>query len=76
MARWLSAPALSGIEGRHGSWHFVPVLRVSETDLGDGRHDFSGHAQAARDVVSGHVVCDEPEERSQRTGLAEGAGAA
>jgi hypothetical protein len=27
--------ALSGIEGRHGSWHFVPVLCVSATDLSD-----------------------------------------
>jgi len=38
--------ALSGIEGRHGSCHFVPVLCVSATDLSDGRHNFPGHAEA------------------------------
>ena len=63
-------PALSGIEGNYGSCHFVPVLCVSATDLGDGRHNFSGHAEASGDVVPRDVVCDESEERSQRTGFA------
>ena len=61
-------PALPGIEGRHGSCHFVPVLRVSATDLSDGRHNFPGHAEALGDLVPRDVVCDEPEERSQRIG--------
>jgi hypothetical protein len=56
-------PALSGVEGRHSSRHFVPLLCVSATDLGDGRDDFSGHAEAFADVVPRDVVCDESEER-------------
>ena len=63
-------PALSGIEDRHGSCHFVPVLCVSATDLSDGRHNFPGHTEALGDLVSRDVVCDEPEERSQRIRVA------
>ena len=63
-------PALSGIEGRRSSCHFVPVLWVPATDLGDGGHDFPRHAEAAGDVVSCDVVCDEPEKRSKRAGIA------
>ena len=70
VARWLSMPALSGIEGRHGSCHFVPVLCVSATDLSDGRHNFPGHTEALGDVVPRDVVCDESEEWSQRAGVA------
>ena len=33
-------PGLSGIEDRHGSDHFVPVLYVPATNIGDGRHGF------------------------------------
>ena len=70
VARWLSMPALSGIEGRHGSCHFVPVLCVSATDLSDGRDNFPGHAEALGDLVPRDVVCDEPEEWSQRVRVA------
>ena len=63
-------PALSRVEGRHGSRHFVPVLCVSATDLSDGRHDFPGHTEALGDVVPSDVVCDESEERSQRARVA------
>src|SRR5437867_9921887 len=35
VARWLSLPAWSGIEGRHSSCHFVPVLCMSATDLSE-----------------------------------------
>jgi hypothetical protein len=63
-------PALSGIEGRHGSGHFVPVLCMSATNLSDGRHHFPGHAEAPGDVVPRDVVCDESEERSQRVRVA------
>ena len=70
MARWLSVPALSGIEGCHGSYHFVPVLWVPATDLGDGGHHFPGHAEATGDVVPGDVVRDESEAGSQRARVA------
>jgi hypothetical protein len=59
-------PAFSGIEIRHGSCHFVPLLCVSATDLSDGRHNFPGHAEALGDVVPRDVVCNESEEWSQR----------
>ena len=63
-------PALSGTEGRHGSCHFVPVLRVPATILSDGGHHFPGHAEAPGDMVPRDVVCDESEEWSQRAGVA------
>ena len=62
--------ALSEIEGRHGSCHFIPVLRVSATNLSDSGHHFPGHAEAPGDVVPRDVVCDESEERSQRVRVA------
>ena len=67
-------PALSGIEIRHGSCHFVPLLRVSATDLSDGRHNLPGHAEALGEVVPRDVVRDESEEWSQRAGVAAGLG--
>src|SRR5712692_11252083 len=70
MAGWFSMPSMLKLEGGHGSCHLVPVLQLSASDLGDGGHDFPRHAQAFGDVVSGNVVCDEPEERSQRAGVA------
>jgi hypothetical protein len=68
-------PALSGIEGCHGSYHFVPVLWVPSTDFRDGGHHFSGHTEATGDVVPHDVVCDESEARSQRARVAAGLGA-
>ena len=44
----------------------VYVLRVS--DIGNGRNDFPGYADAANGLVSCHVVGDQSEERGQRLG--------
>ena len=67
-------PALPRRQGCLGSCHLVSVLRLPATDLGHGGYDFPGHAEAAGDVVSRDVVCDQPEERCQRAGLAAGPG--
>ena len=66
-------PSLLQLEGGPDSCHLVSVLWLSASDLGHGGDDFPGHAKAVGDVVSGDVVCDEPEERSQRAGVAAGA---
>ena len=64
--------AVQGSQGGFDPCHLVPVLRLPAPDLGHGGYDFPGHAEAAGDVVSCDVVCDQPEERCQRTGLAAG----
>ena len=64
--------AVQWCQGCLGPCHLVPVLRLPAPDLGHGGHDFPRHAEAAGDVVSCDVVCDQPEERCQRTGLAAG----
>ena len=39
------------------------------SDLGHSRHDFPGHSEAAGDVVSGDVVCDESKNGASALGL-------
>src|ERR1700730_2137214 len=41
-------------------------------DLGDSGHRVPGYPEVANDLVSGDVVCDQPKERSQRTGFTAG----
>ena len=72
VAGGVSLSAVQGSQGGLGPCHLVSVLRLPAPDLGHGGHDFPGHAEAAGDVVSCHVVCDQPEERCQRAGLAAG----
>ena len=72
LAGGFSLPAVQRSQGCLGPCHPVPVLRLPAPDLGHGGYDFPGHAEAAGDVVSRDVVCDQPEERCQRTGLAAG----
>src|SRR5271157_5388990 len=56
-----------------GSWPFhLPRMRVR--GFSAGRHVVSGHPQTAPLMVSGDVVCGEPEKRRQRAGAAKGAG--
>ena len=59
-------------QGVGGSCHLVPVFELRLSDLGDGWHRVPGHTEASLHLVSGDVVCDQPEERCQRTGLAAG----
>src|SRR5271163_1650545 len=40
------------------------------------RYHFSGYAHALAELVSGDVVCDQPEERRQRSGSETGSGTA
>ena len=75
VAGWFSMSALQRSEGCLGPCHLVPVLPLPAPDLGHGGHDFPRHTEAAGDVVSCDVVCDESEERRQRTGVAAGVGA-
>ena len=50
------------------------VRRLPPPDFGDSGNGFSGQPPASDSLVSGSVVGDQPEERSQRHGLAAGAG--
>lgn len=49
------------------------MRRLRPPDLGHGGNSFSGYENAFDGVVSGHVVDDESEERSQRAGPTAGA---
>ena len=66
-------PALRRLESGYGSYHLVPVLQLSASDVGYRRNNFSGYAEAPGDVVSRDVVRDKPEKRRQRNGVAAGA---
>ena len=56
-----------------GPWPFhLPRMRVR--GFGAGRHTVSGHAQTLRLVVSGDVVCGEPENGVSALGLAKALG--
>jgi hypothetical protein len=57
---------------RGGACHLVPVFGMQLSDVGDGWHRVPGYAEAPLRLVSGDVVCDRPEERCQRLGLAAG----
>lgn len=48
---------------------------MQSPDFGNGGYRLPRYAEAVEDVVPGHVVRDESEERSKRVGLAESAGA-
>jgi len=41
----------------------VALRQVWSPNIRDGRHDISGHPQAAETLVSGNVVGDQPEDR-------------
>ena len=57
-------------QGVGGSCHLVPVFELRLSDLSDGWHRVPGYAEASLRLVSGDVVCNQPEEWRQRTGLA------
>ena len=73
MAGRFSVPLLQVRQGMGGECHFVAVLAVRSSNFGNGGNLISGYGEAFADVVPSHVVRDEPEERSQRAGLAESA---
>ncbi len=69
--------SLPGLRRRHrvACSNGAPAMRrVWPTDLGDRRHRVSGHANAADDVVSGDVVCEQLEDGDQCSGPAAGVG--
>jgi len=66
LAGGFSLSAVQRSQGCLGPCHLVPALRLPAPDLGHGGHDFPGHTEAAGDVVSCDVVCDQPEEWCQR----------
>lgn len=70
LAGWLRVPALWRAEGVGGVGSAVGVRELSSTDFGDCGNDLSGQPPAIDPVVSGGVVGDQPEERSQRHGSA------
>ena len=70
LAGWLRVPALWRAEGVAGVGSAVGVRGVSSPDFGDCGNDLSGQPPAYDPVVSSSVVGDQPEERSQRHGLA------
>ena len=70
LAGRFSVSPLQPQQGVGGKCHAVAVLRVRSPNLGHGRNRFPRYAEAIEDVVPGNVVGDQPEERSQRAGLA------
>ena len=74
LAGWLCLPPLRG-NGRAVGNVAKPAALSSLRSAGiaDGWNCVAGHAQAAADVVSRHVVRHQPEERRQRAGSAAGA---
>jgi len=74
LAGGFSMSAVPREQGCQDPCHLVPVLRLPTPELGYGGDNFPGHAEAAGDVVSCDVVCDQSEERCQRTGVAAGPG--
>jgi hypothetical protein len=68
--------SMSTVWPRHGvggECHTLAVLPLRSPNFGHGGDGVSGYAEAVEDVVPGHVVRDEPEERSQCTRFAAGA---
>jgi transposase-like protein len=51
----------------------LALSQLSWPNLADRRHHFRRYAQAAQDLVHGHVVRHQPEERRQRTRASAGA---
>ena len=74
VAKWFPLSPLRFREGMAGAGS-VGVCRVWVPDLSDGRNDFPGYADPVTDLVSRHVVGDDPEKRRQRVGTATSAGA-
>jgi hypothetical protein len=71
MARGLSVPTLRMWKVMGGARHPVAVFELRLSDLSDCWHFISGHADASVRLVSGDVVCDQPEKWGQRAGLAD-----
>ena len=70
LANWVRVPTLSRAEGMAGVGSVVGVRSLSSPDFGDCGNDLSGQPSALDLVVSGGVVGDQSEERSQRHGFA------
>jgi len=70
LARWFRVPAMRKPEGVAGVRSAVGVRGVPSPEFGDSGNDLSGQPPSADLVVSSGVVGDEPEERSERHGLA------
>jgi len=70
LASWLRVPALWRAEGVASFGTAVGMHGVPSPDFGDCGNDLSGQPPAIDLVVPGGVVGDQPEERSQRHGLA------
>ncbi len=66
MARWFSLSALWGQSVLAGARCTAGMRGLWLSNFGDGGNDFSGHADPAADLVSGHVVVDYSEEWCQR----------
>ena len=49
-------------QGVGGACHLVPVFEMQLSDVGYGWHRVSGYAEGPPRLVSGDVVCDQPEE--------------
>ena len=65
LAGRFSVSPLQPRKGVVGRGRLVAVLPVRSPNFGHGGNRFPRYAEAVEDVVPGHVVRDEPEERSQ-----------
>ena len=74
LAGRVPVPALRRGQIMAGARHVTGVCGLPEPNIGHCRDDISGHPDATGGLVSGHVVGDDTEKRSQRTGLAAGVG--
>src|SRR5436190_1975408 len=70
MARWVSLPQLRRCRRVARSDRALAMRRVWTTDVGHRRHRVSGYADAADDLVSRDVVCEQFQDRHQRLGSA------
>src|ERR1041385_7360659 len=74
VARGVPVPALRRRQGLGGWCHPFPMFGLRPPDLSDRGYLVPRYAEASHHLVSGYVVCDQPEERSQRTGFTAGPG--
>src|SRR5262249_32157663 len=75
VAGGIQVSAVWAYEGLGGAEGALSVRRLWATDLGDGRHDLSGHAYAVDDLVSRALVDQQSEDRHERQGPPAGFGA-